>query len=146
MDSRPFLPPTTPIFIGREAELEWLENELSEKDSFMRAPIAVVGPPGMGKTALVGAYFEDFFGPKKRRPQVAWLQCRDFGERTEVFDQFMRSSSPRSRERLTVVLDGADEVQPDDFVSMMGRVMNYKRVGNIVITKRDESFISKAVY
>ena len=41
-------------------------------------------------------------------------------------------------------MDGADEVPADDFVSMMGRVMNYKRVGNVVITKRDESLIRKA--
>jgi hypothetical protein len=105
---------------------------------------SVVGPPGIGKTALVSANFEDFFETRKRQHEVAWIQCRDFKDRTEVFDQFVRSSSPRSRERLTVVMDGADEVEPDDFVSMMGRIMNYKRVGNTVITKRDESFIRKA--
>lgn len=144
MESRPFLPPVTSIFVGREAELEWLDKALSEKNSFMRAPIAIVGPPGIGKTALVSAYFEDFFETRKHRREVAWIQCRDFSDRTQVFEQFMRSWSPQSRERLTVVMDGADEVKPDEFVSMMGRVMNYKRVGNMVITKRDESLIRKA--
>jgi restriction system protein len=144
MESRPFLPSTTPIFIGRETELEWLDNELSQKGAFMRAPVAIVGPPGIGKTALVSAYFEDFFETRKRNFNVAWIQCGHFKSQTEMFDEFVRSSSSGGRERLTVVMDGGDEVKPDDFVGMMGQVMNYKRVGNLIITKRDESLIRKA--
>jgi restriction system protein len=144
MDS-PFLPPPSPsIFVGREAELAWLEREMSEEDAFTLAPIAIVGPPGIGKTALVSAFFEGFFKTRDREQEVAWLQCRNFKDQSGLFDGFARSVNPRGRGRITVVLDGADEIPSQDFVAAMGHVMNYKRVGSVIITKRDDSFIRKA--
>jgi GTPase SAR1 family protein len=137
-------PPSPPLFFGRDKELAWLERETSDPEAYRRAPIAVVGPGGIGKTALVSSFFEDFFEVRKRPLEVAWIQCRTFQEDAARFDESVRSFVPRARERLSVVLDGADEIPGKDFVSVLGRVMNYKRVGSIIITKRDEALLGKA--
>jgi Cdc6-like AAA superfamily ATPase len=145
MGSPNFRPPPSPaIFLGRDKELAWVERETSDPEALMRAPIAVVGPAGIGKTALVSSFFEDFFEVRKRPIEVAWIQCRNFQDESAQFDEFVRSFVPRARGRLSVVLDGADEIPGKDFVAVLGRVMNYKRVGTIIITKRDEGLLGKA--
>ena len=48
--------PATPVLVGREAELAWLQVRLARAMSGQRQLVFVTGEPGIGKTALVEAF------------------------------------------------------------------------------------------
>ena len=135
MADESFIPPkTSEIFVGRRSELNWLERELSER-RYPHIPVAITGPPGIGKTALVAKFIQTF----ETRQQVIWISCRTFERTAPAFDEAMRS---RIEERLSrevlVVLDGADEISEEQFGVVFRHVINYKRVRTVIVTSRTE--------
>ena len=47
-----------PFFVGRAAELDWLDDRLSSAVSGMPSTVVIDGPPGIGKSALVSTFLE----------------------------------------------------------------------------------------
>jgi restriction system protein len=140
-----FKPPPPPLnFVGRERELSWLERE-TEMGFSPAEPLAVIGPGGIGKTALVSFFCSTNRKPRwrERERDFAWIQCRDFRERREEFDAFIRADRERPERRwpfdgLTVVLDGGDDIPPAELTEAAGHVANFKLVSSLIVTKRAE--------
>jgi restriction system protein len=132
-----FVPPKMlDVFVGRRAELRWLESEvLGGERGFSHMPVVVTGPPGIGKTALVG----EFARRLETRRQVIWITSRKFERDASAFDQAMRSqTSEGSLREVSVVLDGADEIPREKFGEIFRRVVNFKRVRTVIVTTRDD--------
>jgi restriction system protein len=132
-----FAPPKMPeVFVNRRADLDWLEFEVHRGERrFPDMPIVVTGPPGIGKTALVGEFLRKF----ETRREVIWISCREFERDAPAFSEAMRSrvSEERSRDVL-VVLDGADEISKERFREIFRSVVHYKRVRTVIVTSRNE--------
>ena len=132
-----FAPPKMPeIFVNRRSELDWLEFEVHRGERrFPDMPIVVTGPPGIGKTALVGEFLRKF----ETRREVIWINCREFERDAPAFSQAMRSRISKERSRdVLVVLDGADEISKEKFREIFRSVVNYKRVRTVIVTSRNE--------
>jgi restriction system protein len=132
-----FAPPKIPhIFVGRRAELDWLESEVhGGARGFPDMPIVVTGVPGIGKTTLLREFVRRFESGR----EVIWITCQKFDRDASAFDQAMRSqTSESSFPDVFVVLDGADEVPKEKFSEIFRRVVNFKRVRTVIVTSRDE--------
>jgi restriction system protein len=131
-----FAPPKLPeIFVGRAAQLDWLASEVRGARGFPDMPIVVTGQGGIGKTALVGEFVQQF----ETRRRVIWIACREFERDAPAFDEAMRSRiSEESRGDVLVVLDGADEIPKEKFREAFRRVVNFKRVRTVIVTSRVE--------
>src|SRR5580700_1277301 len=103
MADESFIPPKiSEIFIGRRAELNWLEREVNEQ-RYPDMPVVVTGVPGIGKTALVAEFIQRF----ETRRQVIWIRCKEFERTAPAFEEAMRSRiEERSLREVVVVLDG----------------------------------------
>ena len=140
MAAKLFQPPAPPPhFAGRTRELAWLEREVSDRDFGQAAPLCIIGPPGIGKTALV-SYFCRIADPRWRAKEFGWVQCRDFHGQREAFDSFVRKDRDWPNDRMAIVLDGADDISPVELIETMSYVVNYKRVSSVIVTKHDGSF------
>ena len=143
-----FEAPSPPLnFVGRERELSWLDRNAELGGFGQPEPLAVVGPAGLGKTALVSFYCQGSRKPRWRESEqeVVWIPCRAFQARREAFAEFMRSDSLKAPrlwplDRVTVVLDGADEIKPDEVSEAIRHVVNFKRVGSVILTSRNKLF------
>jgi hypothetical protein len=140
-------PPAPLNLVGRDRELSWLERNAELGGFGQPEPLAVVGPAGIGKTALVSFYCHSHRKPRWRESEqeVVWIPCSAFRERRGAFTEFMRSDSLGEArmwplDRITVVLDGADEIKPHEISEAIGHVVNYKRVGSVILTSRNTSF------
>lgn len=123
-------------FVGRTAELDWLASEVrGGARGFPDMPIVVTGPAGIGKTALVGEFVRKF----ETRRRVIWISCREFDHNAPAFDEAMRSRISEDLMRdVLVVLDGADEIPKEKFREAFRRVVNFKRMRNVIVTSRNE--------
>jgi hypothetical protein len=132
-----FAPPKmSETFVGRRAELNWLESEFRGGErGFPGRPLVVTGAPGIGKTRLVG----EFVRWNEARQRIIWISCREFDPEALAFDHEMRLPiSEGSLSDISVVLDGADEIPRQKFEEIYRRVVNFKRVRAVLVTSRNE--------
>jgi restriction system protein len=166
-----FSPPNPPIgFIGRESELEWLRNQIANREGGYGRPIVITGPGGIGKTALAAKYIEDQrpirigvagssktgksatvnamigedlapysgAGPGEYRSGAVWVAARTFSSESREFEEFMRARLDARSDRELVVLDGADEATEEYQHRAVSRILNFKRVRNLIVTSRKD--------
>jgi restriction system protein len=132
-----FAPPKMIVtFVGRAAELDWLASEVrGGARGIPDMPIVVMGPAGIGKTALVAEFVRQF----ETKQEVVWVNCRDIERDAEAFDEAMRSRmSEGSLRDALVAMDGADEIPKEKFREAFRRVVNFKRVRTVIVTSRYE--------
>ena len=141
-----------PTFVGRERELDWLDEHLSMRLG-RQTPTFVVGLGGIGKTALV----KQWLASRNNRRLEPWgvasplwvdLYSRPQGE-TEL-SQFIEelyaansASEPRLRESI-VILDGAEALSDRFTEYAIGRLFNLKRIRAVVVTSRRQPNIKRA--
>jgi ABC-type oligopeptide transport system substrate-binding subunit/serine/threonine protein kinase len=67
-----------PSFVGRAAELTWLNNKAEQAFDGQLSIVFVIGDPGAGKSSLLGAFAQDL---SNAHPDllVAWGSCNAFG-------------------------------------------------------------------
>jgi restriction system protein len=130
-----FFPPEVDCpFLGRSTEIEWLERETKEH-GHAGSPIVVTGEPGIGKTTLVS----EFAGHMGGADRSIWFNARELNERHEVVEKAMRSTiEDREVRRVVVILDGADEIPPEQLIQAWRRLTNYKLVRTVIFTSRTD--------
>lgn len=100
-------------FVNRRAELSCLHERLARRT----ARIAIVGGPGMGKTALMSQYLHE---PRARRQEILWLQMdallgrhadgrKILGARRVGYDSLRRMIADRvkARRHILLIVDNA---------------------------------------
>lgn len=80
-------PPRPSLFVGRKRELEEIREALHW--GHFHEVLKIIGPPGVGKTALVREAFED--EPRRfLRTAPLWFRFGDIPENLEEFDKTLR--------------------------------------------------------
>lgn len=127
------IPPEPPRpFIGREADLERLEREVYRREMrYPGMPVVIMGEAGVAKTALAAAFCQR----RSRRERCIWVPCRDWEVAVQPFERILRDRDVEFREAM-VVLDGADEIEHDQFLDLFRRISNFKLVRSLLITSR----------
>jgi restriction system protein len=123
------------LFVGRQRELNWLEEEVYSSGRWEREPIVISGAAGTGKTALVREFLA------KQRLPAKWFDARELTR--ESISKGIRELSDslfddRMGEDMYVVLDGLGELKQPELRELMSAVWNYKRVRSLIITARHE--------
>ena len=126
-------------FIGREKELEWLDERLLHRRDYSFSPIIVSGPGGVGKTALV----KQWFSSRRISYTPLWLDLSSNIEDNAVDNLLIKirriSDDRYEREgRLTVVIDGTDVWSQKKHEEAAGKIFNYKIVSSLVYIRRKE--------
>ncbi|MEV8443855.1 ATP-binding protein [Actinosynnema sp. NPDC051121] len=135
---------TSGVFVGRDAELERLDAAVAGAGD-RTAVVAVHGPGGVGKSALVARFTELHAG---RFAPVWWITANSAGALHAGLAEFALALAPQaagptteqrvessvrwlaSHDGWLLVLD--DLADPDDAMRLLGRV----RTGTVVITSR----------
>ncbi|HTF03986.1 MAG TPA: restriction endonuclease [Bacteroidia bacterium] len=123
-------------FIGREKELEWLDERLYRR-SYSFSPIFVSGPSGVGKTALVNHWFSS----RRISYTPLWLDLSSNIEDNAIDNLMIEirkiSDDRYEREgRLTVVIDGTDVWSQKKHEEEAAKIFNYKIVSSLVFIKQ----------
>lgn len=123
-------------FIGREKELEWLDERLLRR-GYSFSPTIISGPSGVGKTALVKQWFSS------RRISYAplWLDLSsniDDNAIDNLLIEIRKISDDRFERggRLTVVIDGTDIWSQKKHEEAAGKIYNYKIVSSLVFIRQ----------
>lgn len=131
-------PDLLPHFVGRETELAWLNREANDPEgTHSFAPIAVVGPAGIGKTSLVRQFVEQ----RNRELTTKWFNAYAFnpGARGEALAAFTDAvyGNRRSKEQW-IVLDGLDEGRfpIDQIIAPVRDAFNRESVRALIVTSR----------
>lgn len=124
-------------FIGREKELEWLDEHLGHNYSF--TPIIVSGPSGVGKTALVRQWLSS-----RRIPHTPlWLELptnatNDFiGNLLIEIQKISDERYDKGLRGLTIVIDGTDIWTQKKHEEAANKIFNYKIVTSLVFIRRN---------
>lgn len=120
-------------FIGREKELEWLDECLYRRDS----PIIVSGPAGIGKTSLV----KHWFSSRRISYSPLWLDLFSNIEDNAIDNlliEIRKISDERSIRRLAIVIDGTDVWPQKKHEEVASRIFNHKIVESLIFIKQKE--------
>lgn len=123
-------------FIGREKELEWLDERLYRR-GYSFSPIIVSGPSGVGKTALI----KQWFSSRRISYSPLWLDLSSNINNNEIDNLLVeiRKISDDGYERggrLTVVIDGTDLWPQKKYEEAAGKIFNYKIVSSLIFISR----------
>lgn len=124
-------------FIGRQQELEWLEERSNPRVRRFGIPLSVIGEAAIGKTALVAEYIRQH--AEELTP--IWLNCYEWSHGIPNIAQVIRSTNVRSkryRRRIIVIFDGADAISERQLLDIYGSTVNWKAVESVIITSRKE--------
>jgi restriction system protein len=136
-------PPPFEHFVGRSGQLVWMERLVLSHEHWFQ-PHFVVGPAGVGKTALV-SHFLATLGP---RFDFIWIRAA-IGSNPDAlrseFDKRIRQRESRRFDGDTiVVVDQADVYPKNALDGVIGMVLNYKRVRALIITTRKKPSFERA--
>lgn len=135
-----------PNFIGREKELEWLDDRLYRRGSSF-SPIIVSGPSGVGKTALIKKWFSS-----RRTKAITdspgissiplWLDLSSNIDNNAIDNLLIeiRKISDDRFERgfrgLAIVIDGTDLWSQKKHEDAVGKIFNYKIVSSLIFIRQ----------
>jgi restriction system protein len=134
-----FIPPPPPSpFIGRNLDLEWLNQRIFPAKRLVANGMAVIGEAGIGKTALVAEVLQRM----GRVVSPVWFGHSNLGPTPPPVRQILDGlTRERSRRRFVVVIDGFDAGLPRTAVEIYSIAMNRKNVAAVIVTSRTEVLI-----
>lgn len=123
-------------FIGREKELEWLDERLFGR-GYSFSPILISGLGGVGKTALV----KQWFSSRRVSYSPLWLDLSSNIDESAIDNlllEIRKISNNRYEKgsRLTVVIDGTDIWSQKKHEKVAGIIFNWKIVSSLVFISR----------
>jgi restriction system protein len=132
-------------FIGREKELEWLDERLFRRgNSFF--PIVVSGLGGIGKSTLV----RQWFSSRRISYNPLWLDL-SLNIEDDAIDNLLIEIRKISDERdengyrgLTVVVDGTDIWSQKKHEETASKIFNFKIVESLIFIRRNELELKRA--
>ena len=128
-----YRPLLDPKFVGRESELQWLDDRHFRRRYYSFTPLLVTGVGGVGKTALL----RQFLASRRISSTVLWLDLYSQPDPTAALDAFIdQLYEQRSRKSFIVVLDGAETFADEQLRVAIGRVFNFKAVRSLLIATR----------
>lgn len=120
-------PPRTLNFVGREKQLDFLHENLRRE--LIPRTAAVVGPGGIGKTALVREFV------RQRKEKTFWIRGSQIRTLGKDLGNLIRDLAYQEEHRPgIVVLDGLDEA--DDLGNYSIQIMALRRVYAFIVTAR----------
>ncbi|GAB2799228.1 hypothetical protein GCM10027275_51330 [Rhabdobacter roseus] len=130
-------------FVGREKELEWLDEHLYRRGSSF-SPIIISGVSGVGKTALV----KQWFSSRRISYTPLWYDISsniDDNAIDNLLIEIRRISDNRYERggRLTVVIDGTDVWSQKKHEEAASKIFNYKIVTSLIFIRRGELKFSR---
>jgi restriction system protein len=118
-----------PVFMGRDAEMEWLERLLRRRNHL---PIVVAGAAGVGKTALL----QQFLGSRRLRGEPTWLNLETSQDPMGEVSAFVEDLYQARGNGSIVTIDGADRLSDEQMQAVSRRVLNLKRVRALIFASR----------
>jgi hypothetical protein len=114
-----------PFFLGREVELRWLEDKIQKTPH--PSVVQIVGPSGMGKTALL----HQFFQMQSREQRVLFINAR--AKELDLDRIAYRLRNDNRNDLRAVVVDDAEFIskQIDDLQSV---VFNRKSIRKLILS------------
>jgi restriction system protein len=145
-------PPAPPTpFVGRKTELDWLRREVKNRDLVHGRPIVVLGPAGIGKTSLVARFLVPgppvsaslTITPAGSPPPAPrgpiWIPAREFFSDALAFgSELKRRTDDRHEPWPIIILDGADDLGPEQQRETFSHIFNFKLVRAVIVTSRKE--------
>jgi restriction system protein len=147
-----FAPPSPPTpFVGRTNELEWLRRAVNSRDRAHGQPIVVVGPVGIGKTSLVAKFLvpgpavsfsvaitlPNSPPPQPREP--IWIPAKElFSDVRDFRSEIRRRTDDRRDPWPIIILDGAEDLRPEQQREAFAYILNFKLVRAVIVTSRNE--------
>src|SRR5437879_2457581 len=124
MPNNLFAPRQTPEdFVGRHAEMEWLEREVySAERGDANLPIVIRGEAGIGKSSFVA----QFLTRHAERVWPIWIPCRNWETVGPAFEATVRQRDLEGpRQEAVIVLDGVDETSEKNLTEMFFKVARF---------------------
>lgn len=130
---------TVPNFVGREQELQWLDERLTSRRRG-HSPIVVTGIAGVGKTALLRQYlYRHASRPAK------WLDLSSAVNPSAAILEFADTLRQQwERDGFIVVIDGIDVLANEELQAGLQRLMPLKVVRSLVMLSQTPTNISDA--
>ncbi len=125
-------PPRAPFFMGRKKELDFLHERTSLRQRRRSSAIAIVGPGGIGKTALVNEFLH-----QSSRRDLFWLsgyETADLDSELDEFIGYLGSQDKYPAYSATVVVDGAEG--STKFSSYAMHLLDMRRTQSLIVTSR----------
>lgn len=130
--------PGDPIQEARQEQLKRLAEYVAN-DRFR--PIFVTGPPGVGKSALVRYYLAKY---RPHSAELEWVYLNMSPDPVQAIEGVLnRLRSARTKNRLLVVLDGAEGVLPKQLEDILNRLFNWKAILNVIVIAREAAIKSR---
>ncbi len=123
-------------FIGRESELEWLDECLFRQGNSF-SPVIISGPSGVGKTALV----KQWFSSRRISYTPLWLDLSsniDDNAINNLLVEIRRISDERYERgyKLPVIIDGTDVWSQKKHEEAASKIFNYKIVSSLIFIRQ----------
>lgn len=137
-----FAPDYDPGFVGREAELNWLDARLLDRTHrWSSRGVFVVGPGGVGKTALA----RHWLSSRRHGSHPLWVDLHSQPNPSAAIDEFTAYLYEQRRKgEFIVVLDGSDALSDREHQEAIGKVFNFKAVRSLVFTTRRSPSVDRA--
>ena len=132
-------------FIGREAELKWLDDRLYRR-SYSHNPIVVTGLAGVGKTALI----KQWFSTRRITYRPLWVNLEERLDDSVIDEVVLQLREPSMSHLfdsgITVVLDSTEYWSQPRIEAAVSRIFNYKIVSSVIIVSRQRLNFKRAEY
>jgi HJR/Mrr/RecB family endonuclease len=125
------------IFINRKRELNWLDQELFNENSFR--PILIWGKGGIGKTALIKYWLHS----RRISTTPLWIDANKLD--TESILNFIENRYESDRhEDYIVVIDNSDNLTDEEYSTTTQRLYNRKAVKSVIFISRNVPKIERS--